>query len=81
MTVFTTQPSVHFYSGNFLDGKMSGTKNSCVYGKYAGLCLETQHFPDSLHHSGFPNTIIKPGEQYSEKTIFRFTNFYEGNIS
>ena len=74
MTVFTTQPAVHFYSGNFLDGRMTGTKNGRVYGKYAGLCLETQHFPDSPNHPAFPNTIIHPGETYSEKTIYRFSD-------
>ncbi len=73
LTVFTTQPAVHFYSGHFLDGLMTDTKNGSHYGECAGLCLETQHFPDSPNHPEFPNTIIRPGDTYSEKTIFRFS--------
>ncbi|NOT52575.1 MAG: galactose mutarotase [Chitinophagaceae bacterium] len=74
MTVFTTQPSIHFYSGHFLDGNFMDTKKGKVYGKYAGLCLEAQHFPDSPNHPGFPNTILKPGEVYAEKTVYKFSN-------
>lgn len=81
MTVLTSQPAVHFYSGNFLDGKMTGTKNGHRYGKYAGLCLETQHFPDSPNHPEFPNTIVQPGEIYSEKTVYRFSGINETNIN
>jgi aldose 1-epimerase len=81
MTVFTTQPAVHFYSGNFLDGRMTGTKNGHVYAKYAGLCLETQHFPDSPNHPEFPNTIIRPGDTYSEKTIFRFSGICDNKTN
>lgn len=74
MTVYTTQPAVHFYTGHFLDGKMVDTKKGREYGKYAGLCLEAQHFPDSPNHPGFPDTILKPGEVYTEKTIYSFEN-------
>lgn len=72
MTVYTTQPAIHFYSGHLLDGQMKDTKKGMEYGKYAGLCLETQHFPDSPNHPEFPNTIVKPGETYTEKTIYSF---------
>ncbi len=72
MTVYTTQPAVHFYSGYFLDGNLTDTKKGIEYGQYAGLCLETQHFPDSPNHPDFPDTIVEPGEQYKEKTIFSF---------
>ena len=72
MTVFTTQPAVHFFSGHLLDGQLPDTKRDINYGKYAGLCLEAQHFPDSPNHPEFPNTIIEPGEVYTEKTIFSF---------
>lgn len=69
--IFTTQPGIQFYSGNFLDGSITG-KEGKVYGKHYGLCLETQHFPDSPNHSGFPNTILKPGEEYHEITVYQF---------
>jgi aldose 1-epimerase len=70
--VLTTQPGIQFYSGNFLDGTIVG-KGGKVYKKHYGLCLETQHFPDSPNQPSFPNTILKPGEKYSEKTVYRFS--------
>lgn len=73
LTVLTTQPAVHFYSGHLLDAHTTIASKKIFYGKYAGLCLETQHFPDSPNHPGFPNTIIRPGENYREETIFRFS--------
>ncbi len=69
--VLTTQPGIQFYSGNFLDGTITG-KNGKVYKQHWGLCLETQHFPDSPNHPEFPNTILKPGEKFDEITVFRF---------
>ena len=73
LEVFTTQPGIQFYSGNFLDGTISG-KGGVVYEKYAGLCLETQHFPDSPNHANFPNTILRTAEIFSESTIYRFSS-------
>jgi aldose 1-epimerase len=70
--VHTTQPGVQFYSGNFLDGSIRG-KRGTVYQKYAGFCLETQHFPDSPNQPNFPTTVLKAGEVYHEVTIFKFT--------
>lgn len=70
--IFTTQPGIQFYTGNFLDGSIRG-KGGKIYQKHFGLCLETQHFPDSPNQPSFPNTILKPGEKYSEKTVYRFT--------
>ena len=70
--ILTTQPGVQFYSGNFLDGTITG-KNGKVYKKHWGLCLETQHFPDSPNQPAFPNTILKPGVKFAEKTVFRFS--------
>ena len=70
--VFTTQPGIQFYTGNFLDGSIRG-KGGKSYKQHYGLCLETQHFPDSPNHPSFPNAILKPGEKYSEKTIYRFS--------
>lgn len=72
MEVFTTEPGIQFYSGNFLDGTLTNTKNGQKYVKHAALCLETQHFPDSPNQPSFPNTILKPGETYRQTTIYKF---------
>jgi aldose 1-epimerase len=72
MEVFTNQPGLQFYTGNFLDGSIKG-KKGIRYKRHAGLCLETQHFPDSPHHPQFPNTILYPGELFQSKTVYRFT--------
>jgi aldose 1-epimerase len=66
----TTQPGLQFYSGNFLDGKPSGTGS--VFAYRTGLCLETQHFPDSPNRPAFPSTLLRPGQVYSEKTLLTF---------
>jgi aldose 1-epimerase len=71
MEVFTDQPGVQFYSGNFLDGTITG-KSGIVYQQYSGFCLETQHFPDSPNQMAFPSTILKPGEKYHTSTIYKF---------
>jgi aldose 1-epimerase len=71
LEVFTTQPGIQFYSGNFLDGTLTG-KNGTKYIKHAGLCLETQHYPDSPHHTIFPDTVLRPGEIFNETTIYKF---------
>jgi aldose 1-epimerase len=68
--VHTTQPSVQFYTGNFLDGTLRGKGR--VYTRRSGLCLETQHYPDSPNQPGFPSSVLRPGEKYHEKTVFRF---------
>ena len=72
MEVFTTQPGVQFYTGNFLNGTLVG-KGGRKYVKHAGLCLETQHFPDSPNQPKFPNTILKPGEKFHEVTVYKFS--------
>lgn len=72
LTVLTDQPGIQFYTGNFLDGTISG-KDGKVYGPRAALCLETQHFPDSPNHPKFPSTELKPGHKYHTVTIFRFS--------
>ena len=72
LTVSTTEPGVQFYSGNFLDGTYKG-KSGVAYAKHAGLCLETQHFPDSPNHPQFPSTQLRPGEEYHYTTIYRFS--------
>jgi aldose 1-epimerase len=70
MEVHTTQPGLQFYSGNFMNGQPAG--RGSVFGYRTGLCLETQHFPDSPNHAGFPSTILRPGTTYSEKTVLHF---------
>jgi aldose 1-epimerase len=72
LEVLTDQPGVQFYSGNFLDGTITG-KGGKVYGRRAALCLETQHFPDSPNHANFPSTELKPGQKYHTVTVFRFS--------
>jgi len=72
LEVSTTQPGVQFYTGNFLDGTVTG-KQSHVYKRRYAFCLETQHFPDSPNHPAFPTTILKPGEAFREKTVFKFS--------
>jgi aldose 1-epimerase len=73
MEVLTTEPGVQFYTGNFLDGSIRG-KGGKVYGRRYGLCLETQHFPDSPNKPSFPSVVLKPGAQYQTTTIFRFSS-------
>jgi aldose 1-epimerase len=72
LEVSTTQPGVQFYTGNFLDGTVTGKKGH-VYKRRYGFCLETQHFPDSPNHPDFPSTILKPGETFKSKTVFKFS--------
>ena len=72
MKVLTDQPGIQFYTGNFLDGTITG-KDRKVYQKRSALCLETQHFPDSPNHPSFPSTELKPGQTYHTVTIYRFS--------
>ncbi len=72
MEVFTTEPGVQFYSGNFLDGILTG-KGGVSYQKHWGFCLETQHFPDSPNQPAFPSTVLEPGSVYRQTTVYRFS--------
>ncbi|GEJ43944.1 aldose epimerase family protein [Chryseobacterium sp. ON_d1] len=72
MEVFTDEPGVQFYSGNFLDGKFD-TKTGGKNEFRTGFCLETQHFPDSPNRPSFPSTELKPGQKYHSKTIYKFS--------
>ena len=72
MEVWTTEPGVQFYSGNFLDGTITG-KRGVVYGKHSGFCLETQHFPNAVNQPMFPSVILRPPSIYSTQTIFKFS--------
>jgi len=72
MEAYTTTPGIQFYSGNFLNGNLTG-KGGQKYVQHAGMCLETQHFPDSPNQPSFPNTILKPGETYTQTTVYKFS--------
>lgn len=72
LDVSTTAPGVQFYSGNMLDGSLAG-KAGMIYTRNSGLCLETQHFPDSPNQPQFPSTVLRPGETYRQSTIFQFS--------
>jgi aldose 1-epimerase len=72
MEVFTTEPGVQFYSGNFLDGTNIGKRGAAYKFRY-GFCLETQHFPDSPNKPDFPSTELKPGKKYSTSTVYKFS--------
>ena len=71
MEVWTTEPGVQFYTGNFLDGSLVGKKGK-VYPYRFALCLETQHFPDSPNHPKFPTTTLRPGKVYRSTTVYKF---------
>jgi len=73
MEVFTTEPGIQFYSGNFLDRSLVHTRNGMVYVLHGALCLETQHYPDSPNKPAFPSTILKPGETYRHTCIYKFS--------
>jgi aldose 1-epimerase len=71
MEVFTTEPGIQFYTGNFLDGSVKG--KGAVYNKHNGFCLEAQHFPDSPNRPNFPSVVLKPGEKYTQLTVYKFS--------
>jgi aldose 1-epimerase len=70
LKVYTTQPGLQLYTGNFIDGALKG--NGGVYRKHAGLCLETQHFPDSVNKPHFPSSVIRPGQTYRHVAVYAF---------
>jgi aldose 1-epimerase len=72
MEVYTTEPGVQLYTGNYLDGSFIG-KNEHSYPKRSAFCLETQHFPDSIHHSDFPTVVLEQGDKFRSKTTFTFS--------
>ena len=71
MEVYTTQPGIQFYTGNFLDGTVKG-RSGVNYVKYSGFCLETQHYPDSPNNPDFPSTVLNPGQTYKHTCIYKF---------
>jgi len=72
MKVYTDQPGIQFYTGNFLDGSVKG-KGGKAYKQHYGFCLETQHFPDSPNQPKFPSTTLKPGQIYKTTTVYKFS--------
>jgi aldose 1-epimerase len=72
LEVWTTQPGIQFYTGNFLDGTLKG-KDGKVYARRAALCLETQHFPDSPNKPAFPSVVLKPGKRFTATTVWKFS--------
>jgi aldose 1-epimerase len=78
MEVFTTQPGMQFYAGNFLDGSLTG-KEGKKYLQHYALCLETQHFPDSPNQPEFPSTVLRPGEKFESETSYKFSTVKQAN--
>jgi aldose 1-epimerase len=72
LEVWTKEPGVQFYTGNFLDGTIAG-KGGRKYEKRSAFCLETQHFPDSPNRPAFPSTVLEPGKVYETTTVWRFS--------
>jgi aldose 1-epimerase len=72
LEMFTTEPGVQFYTGNFLDGTNIG-KDGIAYRKHHGFCLEAQHYPDSIHHANFPSAVLEPGTTYRQTTVYKFS--------
>ena len=73
LEAYTTEPAVHFYSGNYMHfDPVPHGKNGIRYPKNGGLCMEAQHYPDSVNHPNFPGTVLRPGETYRQKTIYKF---------
>lgn len=71
MEVLTNEPGIQLYTSNFLDGTIKGA-GGVVYRKHQAFCLETQHFPDSIHHADFPDSVVRPGKVYKSTTVYRF---------
>lgn len=72
LEVYTTEPGLQLYTGNYLDGSLIG-KSAKAYNKHAGLCLETQHYPDSPNQPGFPSTVLEPGRKFASLTVHKFS--------
>jgi aldose 1-epimerase len=72
LEVYTTEPGLQFYSGNFLDGSIKG-KGGKPQVKHGGLCLEAQHYPDSPNRPEWPSVVLRPGQTYRQTTVYRLT--------
>jgi aldose 1-epimerase len=78
LSIYTTEPGIQFYSGNFLDGTLVGTSGR-MYRQGDGFALETQHFPDSPNHANFPSTVLRPGQKFRSQTIYKFSTTDRGD--
>src|SRR6185437_5709374 len=74
LTIYTTQPGIQFYSGNFLTGTLVGTGNT-VYRQSYGFALETQNFPDAPNHPNFPSAVLRPGQVYRQTSVYEISGF------
>ena len=72
LEMWTTEPGIQFYSGNFLDGTLTG-KRGVIYPFHGAIVLEAQHFPDSVNQPAFPSIVLKPGQTYTQTTLYKFT--------
>jgi aldose 1-epimerase len=72
MEIFTTEPGLQFYTGNFLDGSLKG-KRGIVYQMHYGFCMEADHFPDSVNRPNFPSVILRPGQTFQQTTLHKFS--------
>jgi aldose 1-epimerase len=72
LEMLTTEPGVQFYTGNFLDGTVTGS-GGVVYRQHQAFCLEAQHFPDAVHHADFPSVILRPGQTYTQTTVYKLS--------
>lgn len=72
LRVYTTEPGIQFYTGNFLDGKVKG-KGGIAYPRRGAICVETQHYPDSPNQPNYPSVVLRPGETYSSTCIYKFS--------
>jgi aldose 1-epimerase len=72
LLMFSTEPGVQFYTGNFLDGTLKGTKGGASYEKHSAFCLEAQKYPDTPNHKSFPSAVLKKGETYKQTTVYQF---------
>ena len=71
LDIYTSEPGIQVYTGNFLDGTVTG-KNGTAYQQRTAICLETQHYPDSPNQAQFPSTVLRPGEKFESTTIYAF---------
>ena len=76
MTVSTTLPGMHFYTANYIEETGRGGKGGAVYYPRNGFCLETQQYPDAIHHPNFPSAVLKAGEKYDHTTSFVFSTIF-----
>lgn len=71
MEIFTSQPGIQLYTGNWMTGNFVG-KNGQLYPKRSAVCFETQHYPDSIHHPEYPSVVLRPGEIFRSRTTYKF---------